>query len=413
VLELPDGAELPRLRDALSPDGHWLAFHMGAWSVPNPDFGLYLMHLPDGQIRLVTKLLSPNYPLDLQSIAERWPVELPGLFSANYDWASLVESDFTQGIQALAWSSDGSSLAFAGQMDGPSSDVYVFDMPTGTIRRLSSDIQNVRDITWTPDNKWVMLTNSIPGEIYNSATLHRLDPTGATVGHAPSLERGTWWGGIQWVSARQYLMTHFYDGAIADLWLLDIETGQTTQLWVGPYEAYTFDSEQNTIYVSIFADPEADSESAKEGSGLYRVTFDGRAERVVDKVYWSLEFRSGQHPSLVGFNSGSLFAIQRDGSILSISDLDDARLAISPNRRWLAIYNSAEIELYDENNTLLDALSKGGIQSVLWRPDSLGLFVVNYDELAYYSIEMKSLEVVDTCAAKQCEFSLSWLAWSP
>jgi len=56
----------------------------------------------------------------------------------------------------LDWSPDGRYLAFAGQMDGLSSDLYIYDSVSGAIQRLSSGPQEVGWISWSPDGKWIL-----------------------------------------------------------------------------------------------------------------------------------------------------------------------------------------------------------------------------------------------------------------
>ena len=41
-------------------------------------------------------------------------------------------------------------------MDGLSSDLYLYDSVSGTIKRLSSGPEEVQWISWSPDGKWIL-----------------------------------------------------------------------------------------------------------------------------------------------------------------------------------------------------------------------------------------------------------------
>lgn len=75
------------------------------------------------------------------------------------------------------------------------------------------------------------------------------------------------------------------------------------------------------------------------------------------------------------------------------------------------MYGENSIELYDESDMLAKTISFDEVESVIWRPDSVGFFVMRYRELAYYSIEQDFLAVVDTCKRHVCDFANNRIGW--
>ncbi len=141
----PDGSALTQLttvdywkgglKQAIQPKGNQVVF----LSPGNFDFNhmaLNLLSLPDGKVTRITNLTS----------------------TTTEDYAQLSPGD--PGFEALravgeqtsyAWSPDGTRLAFGGVMDGPSADIYLYDVTSGTISRVSQDPAQNFAPSWSPD----------------------------------------------------------------------------------------------------------------------------------------------------------------------------------------------------------------------------------------------------------------------
>ncbi len=155
TLPLPTGATIINLAHTVSPDGKWLAFYTGSAEQKKSDLSLNLMDLSSGQARLLTRLLSADYPQNFRQAADLLDKQGVKLVE-GIDQAQILYEAFMNGIDALAWSPDGRYLAFAGQMDGPTSDLYVYDLQSQATRRLSDGLEQILSITWSPDGRWIL-----------------------------------------------------------------------------------------------------------------------------------------------------------------------------------------------------------------------------------------------------------------
>lgn len=141
----PDGSALSQLttvdywngdlEQAIQPAGNHVVF----LTPGNYDFhhmALNLLSVPDGQVTKITDLTSAS----TESYTNSSPGD-PGFeaLRAIGEWASY------------AWSPDGSRLAFSGVMDGPSADIYLYDVRTGAITRVSQDPAQDFAPSWSPD----------------------------------------------------------------------------------------------------------------------------------------------------------------------------------------------------------------------------------------------------------------------
>ena len=139
------------LSSLVSPDGKWMAFYSG--STATGDLTLNIMSMTDGAFSPITKLLSPDYPGNFERGAA-------GIGSSVVT-AQNLQQTFEYGItRAIAWSPDSKHLAFAGQMRGDSSDLYLWDAGTHEIQQLSSGREEMEWITWSPDGKWILSGSS-------------------------------------------------------------------------------------------------------------------------------------------------------------------------------------------------------------------------------------------------------------
>lgn len=139
-----------------SPTGEWILFYTTSSDPPKEgsidDLALHLRHLPDGEVHDVTVLLPKDYPENIQKIA--------GLAQGNdmEDFAGvplkqimpIMKQSFKTILLKAAWSPGGHTLAFSGAMDGPSTDLYLYDLPSGKISQLSSGLRNIDFIHWFP-----------------------------------------------------------------------------------------------------------------------------------------------------------------------------------------------------------------------------------------------------------------------
>ena len=146
----PDGSGLKQitnvdywdnnLQDAIQPSGDLVAFiSPGGNNLHN--MALNLLSLPDGQVKKITDLTSASS----ETASSTGPGD-PGFEALRAVGERL----------SYAWSPDGTRLAFAGVMDGPSANIYIYDATSEKVSRASQD--NAQDFfpSWSPDGNHLL-----------------------------------------------------------------------------------------------------------------------------------------------------------------------------------------------------------------------------------------------------------------
>ena len=382
------------ISNVISPDGKWLAYYSGSsWAdlmkvAPGSvDVTLNLMSLADGTSRVLTPLLSKDFPNAFTEAAQQLgQVDLT---------ADALRSAFFAGIKSLDWSPDGRYLAFAGQMDGLSSDLYLYDAISGTIKRLSSGPEEVQWITWSPDGKWILDGSSYTvgeGMQYN---IYATSVDGTKVNQ---LSNGT----PQVVTSEDWLDEHtYFDSNSAngpgdyDLKLVDVNTGKTSVLWKGSYRPFAFVPYGH--WVALFANT-PDWPYPYTGGNFQTGIFLIDTTTLLQTRVNSIGSSACCYPPMfeaLGHSEDRLFLIKNDNSQevqylssdgkLTEAGIEAANLSVSPDRlKWIAI--STNIQIFTEDGSLIRTvdlpanLDPQAIGSIVWRQDSSGLFFT-YNEI--------------------------------
>lgn len=146
----PDGSGLQQLttvnywrgelRQAIQPAGNHVVFVTpGNYNFEH--MALNLLSLPDGQITKITDLTSPS--------TEAYADSGPG--DSGFEALRAIGESIS-----YAWSPDGTQLAFSGAMDGPSADIYLYNIQSDTITRVSQDPAQDFAPSWSPDGNHLL-----------------------------------------------------------------------------------------------------------------------------------------------------------------------------------------------------------------------------------------------------------------
>ena len=212
TIELPPDGHIKgvstNLNTIVSPDGKWLVFFTdfpefldGSLDAP---VKLKLLNITDGTVKTVANVVTDGYTEKLDQLAEQLKKLDPKHYkniddSSQPDGIEWVGSGlitaFKWGIYSIAWSPDSRILAFAAQIDGLSSDVYLYDLETGIIQRAEDSLQNVTGIRWSLDGKKIIFTNAEPGSTYMGAPeLYIITPSKKAVENPKLISSESWLG---------------------------------------------------------------------------------------------------------------------------------------------------------------------------------------------------------------------------
>jgi hypothetical protein len=124
--------------EGISPNGTMFAHRID--NAGGNGYDLELIHFPSLEREIITPLISADNLAKMKTD-----------ITADQNVGSAVIYD-----GSIAWSPDGRYLAFSAALDGPSSDLYVYDSSAKKIHHLTYGALEVALPRWTPDSKEII-----------------------------------------------------------------------------------------------------------------------------------------------------------------------------------------------------------------------------------------------------------------
>jgi len=384
---------------SISPTGEWLVFYTGSGGEqtltdgPKYDLALNLMHLPDGTSHKVTDLLSKDFPDNLEKFAEMAKSNDQDI--AFLDIATIVDitrRDLIYRLMISQWSSSGEQLAFAGEMDGLSTDLYIHNLKADSIQRLSSGSKNIDFIKWFPGGNQILYSSSyLPCEgdcstyyVTNlDGSLSRQVTNFDTFGGAT---RDSSWSG-------KSLLTIYTSANITGTCCLrnfDFENDRINMLYAGSFQNYAYDPQTNLLAISIADNLENIT------PGAYFVDKNGM--RKVEEMGLVYYLGWKDYPFILSANGTKLLSVSGVSKILTEGEF--APFA-SRNNKYVALcglafsQNTNGLKVFDNNQNLVLEIKDQKVINVIWRLDSQGLFYIANNQLYYIDIQDKNPILID------------------
>lgn len=417
VLDLPKdfkevvGYYMYDTRHATSPDGKWFAFLTGSSDAPRYDLTLNLLSIPDGAIYPVASLMSQQYSDDLKRIEDFYQ-------QLGCEWG-FVDNALHTTLGSFEWSPDSQHLAFSGQMDGPSSDLYIYDLQPQKTRRLTDDLYILNGgFSWSPDGKLLEIQDVCPGLNYYSRMLHFIEADGPMMKSLPVLQDGSWWTGVQWLSPTHYLISGLPDtGDRYDLRSIDVKTGKIQELWHELYFSYAVNSQDMTIAVNGIVGEAPDGSSLAD---TFVISSNGKRTPLSKDTSWVIGFHGGENPYFVGISNKHLATFDNNGIVIEHPvELDFINNIISsPDGKWFLLFDEngrRPLYVFSDDVKQQKVFSDLDASGVVWRNDSIGFFVAaGGQKLIYVAVADLNPIIVDKCLPdeKDCWFS-NYMVWIP
>ena len=164
-----------------SPDGTRIAFYTRQDNnniiyTMNPD-GSGLVQVTDPAVSAYDPYWSP----DGTRIAYHTARTTPGIYAINADGTNptLLLASEGVGIAYMAWSPDGARLALSRTTPDYNFDIYIYDLTTSTLTRVTTTQYNHNSVDWSPDGYYLIFHSNRDDisnfEIYTmTATGHRI-----------------------------------------------------------------------------------------------------------------------------------------------------------------------------------------------------------------------------------------------
>jgi WD40 repeat protein len=328
----------------LSPDTHYFVYFMGGETetlydiehlrASKPDLLLNILDLRSGEVIFSTPLLSSSYPQDLVSLAETikddWTFTN---FNVPFDEiVATTQEMLLDYIRNVAWSPDGSLLAYASQVPGPSSDLYFFNPESGSAWRVSEDAAHILNIFWAPDSSSLVTRTSLFSRHAREDTNYLLSRAGTLLASFTSQV----WYFRNWHDSTHGLVWGQTDaGDTFELKMLDATDGSISVLWEGSYADIAFIPDLSTFLLSsVMPAPPAPTQA-----GLYLgKTEDSSLQQLSETRGWSVVYWGSDHFTFAASSmDGGTIGVALDGAY---EELDDRywHLAPSPDGSYLAGY---------------------------------------------------------------------------
>lgn len=409
--QLPNDGYVSVLQYAVSPDKKWLAYFAGSTEEPY-DLTLNLLNLSDNITQLISNLIAPSFPQNLEPIVETMILgDPPNYYTDCFEdmecRRSLVQREFVGSIYSIDWAPDSYSIAFTAQIDGPSSDIYIYNLVNKTIQRLTTEIQNIYWMDWSPSGERILYEiSSTPGAGYEGRTLHVTDLDGKRTDISIEGLYSQRWGEYDWISENLYLFYHpnDTDPPISDLVILNTDTGQLKKVCPHTADSFAINRENHTIILLFRIHHNQRSEVPE---GIYMVYLGGKYWKISDVgIQFLLMEGQKPYPIFVQDYNKQIYSVSDNGSINALPWVNDRVPWISPDGKLLLFSEPNSLVLYTDSYQPIKTWPiEDSIYSITWSPDSLGLFIFTDTNMYYLAIRDGELHpLMNNCFPKRCEF---------
>jgi hypothetical protein len=400
VIHLPEFNQSYRSPiELLSPDGRYFAYHTGEVTEQGGDLTLHILRLEDeteiATIRLVTEDVADQMLALAERLAQNPSDQLKEAFWSDEPIPSeriAGEGMYALpgGLRAMDWSPDSSKLAFAAQIDGPTSDLYIYDVNTGDIRRLSSGPQQIRSLEWSPDGQWIAHESAYYVGMQSPTTFNFASRDGSTVFSVDThahMRHG-------WYGSGVYVVTNAANGpGRFGLEAILTQTQRANMLWEDTYYGYVLDWPGGKLLVRT-GEERIDEQGNPVGyePGIYLVDFNQGSIELINgfeeyterfNIGMALWDKSGEF-ALLNLDDEA-YALDAEGHLRSL--IEGAAIVgwASPDGSVIMIrwHDSERISWYMVDLEAYLEFSNEVPDCVSWRPDSQ-LFVYTIDSVLYY-----------------------------
>lgn len=383
------------LEKAVSPNGRWLAYFTGRIQEPY-DFTLNTLDISDGESNIIANLIAPGYPENLRPIAETLELSHYQAECSNVECLIRLNSAvFDHGISSIAWSPDGQFLAFAAQIDGPSSDIYLYDTESRTIRRLTDEFEHIWSIKWSPTGVYILYDAALPGPVdpydywYVADTrINTPQSSRMNAGPSPFVTR------FGWITDTSYLYaidTVYYEpmgpGPIfTSVQYINLENNEKKEIWPYGSESIVLDQENSRVILTTMG--ENDSQLS---AGTYMVSLEGSFVQLSDTTHRLIVGQDSFKTYFGQDENDQIYSISPNGEVKLFGQGGGVEPIISPNKKWILLWESRnKLNLYSDDLQLVNSwnfeLDLFTFYQVKWHPESLGILISSDAKHDYISI---------------------------
>lgn len=322
-----------------SPTSGQVAVGLGDQSNFFADIKLYFLNLPDGELEEVTSLL---------------PIELSEEF---LDWET--EEIHAVVISKPSWSPSGKQISFIGVIDGPSSDLYVYDLDSKRLTRLTSGSNEALHPYWTLDGSSI----------------------------------------IHYEGENLLSMSEELPRRMVAIWAAKYDGSGVSKV----LDLVQLNSQDPSLLTSLLG-------WSEDGALIiYQTKFDLESEELQES-YRQIDLKGGSSSDV------------DDESIAMMTELDPMRELIfrprtevdvhSPDLTWIGTISDEKISLENSLTGESVEISKSPINVFIWKPDSSGFFVASNHTLFMAEFPEGELLRVDS-SVSDFEDHFTWASYNP
>jgi dipeptidyl aminopeptidase/acylaminoacyl peptidase len=282
---------------SLSPDSRTIALILDDSPMDDSNgLSLTLFRLPAG---------GKNISLPLQN-----PVRPPGDDIDSEPHRAIDMSD-------PAWSHDGKSIAFIAQLDGPSADLYRYDVEIGTVTRLSTEDIQAYKPSWSPDDRFIFYATAWAfgtGAGFGNAGSWFISRDGSQTIATTTKDQSN--QVMLWVNPHMAVLSEF---GIAcgpkNIRLFNVDTGKSYSVWPDEVKDVAYSEATDQLALLIPHDYENCTEG-KQKTGLYIMEIkSGNMREVTERSYTALKLDPSTGRDFLARNDSVIYRVDAAGNV--------------------------------------------------------------------------------------------------